>query len=159
MLKKFKIQLLFIEIAFVLLFTTGLKRLYLSSQMDIYDAIIQQDDKKFESLTDLTFGEVLHHQYLYALLFWGISVLIILFINWRSKTHFIYSILVFIISFSFFPLGLINGKYLPVLFNSFCFLFSDDGKVAYIIGGIIINITSFTILLSKNIKKNRNVIG
>ncbi len=146
MIKKLNLKLILVETTFVFLFITGLKRLYLSSQSEIYKAIIEEDYNKFESLTDLTMGEVLYNQYLWPLGFLVVAILIVGLINWRFKIPIINSVLILIIGISFFPLGLINGDYLPLVFNSFCYLFSNDMKTAYIIGGLILSGVAFTLL-------------
>ncbi len=71
MLKKLNVKLLLIETIFIFLFVTGLKRVYLSSQSEIYQAILDQDYEKFESLTDVTIPEVLSNITLYPLGFLG----------------------------------------------------------------------------------------
>lgn len=146
MLKKLNPQFILIQCTFVFLFVTGLKRLYLSSQIEIFDAIVKGDFEKVETLTDLSIGEVAFNQHMWPLGFLGIAVLIIGLINWRYKTPIINSALVLIIVFSFFPLGLINGIYVPALFDSFCHLFSNDMETAYLIGGCILSGVSFAAL-------------
>lgn len=154
---KLRPKLILIDVSFVFFLITGMKRLYLASQSEIYDAMIQEDSEKFKSLTDSTAGEVIFDVYYWTLAFLAIAVLIVGLINWRYKTAIVNSILTLIIAFLFFPLGLINGAFIPDLFNSFCYFFSDEMGMAFMIGGLILCGIAL-MLLSFSLDINRQTI-
>lgn len=151
MFEKLNFKLVAIDIAFVFLFTTGLKRLYVSSQAEFFQLSLDNDIEGLTAKYGSTISDLFFQLYFWPLGYMGIALLIISVINWRFKVPFINLILVFIFSLSFFPLGIINGDYIPSLFNSFCYVFSNELKTSFLIGGILITGASL-ILLGLNIK-------
>lgn len=105
MLKKLNAKLILIQCAFLVLFVTGMKRLYLASQSDVYEAIIEGDFEKLGLLTDLSLGDIFFNQVMWPFGFFLIGVLIMGIINRIYRVSIFNSILTFVIVFLLFPLG------------------------------------------------------
>lgn len=154
MFKKLNLKHVAVDIAIVFLFTTGLKRLFISSHAEIFQYALDKDIEGLTANYGSTISEFPFQLYFWPLGYMGIALLTISIINWRFKVPFINLILVLVFSLSFFPLGIINGDYIPSLFNSFCFIFSNELKSSFLIGGILITGASL-VLLWLNIKNKQ----
>jgi hypothetical protein len=158
MLKKIKIKLIFTQIAAILFLVSGIKRLYIATQADIYEAIINENFDKLNSITNLTIGEFFMRPIWWTLGTFITGILIIGLINWRYKVSILNSIITFIIGFSFFPLGIFNDGIISQLLNSLCYLFSEMMGIAFFIGGTIISFIALALLWkSINLNKENHV--
>ncbi len=146
MLKKINPIIIFSGSIFVFLLTTGIKRIYLSTQAEIYEALINGGSSDFSELTDLTPGELITRQYLWPLAFAFLAVSMVFLVNWRTNKSPINSFIVLLIAFSLFPTGVINGETIPIWFTSFCYLFSTRMAKAFLIGGSVLCITGIMVL-------------
>ena len=146
MLKKLNSKLILIQSTFLFLLVTGMKRLYIASYSDVYEAIIAEDFDKLELLTDLSIGEFITNQVLWPFGFFLVGVLLIGLINWRYKASILNSSLTFIIVFPLFPLGLFSRGYVSSSFNSFCYLFAEKMETAFYIGGTVLTLIAVALL-------------
>ncbi len=146
MLKKLNLKLIFIESAFLFFLITGVKRLYIATQADIYHALMRNDYHAVESLTDQTMGEILANPYRLMLGSFIVGILLIAIINWKYKTSILNTILTFVIIFPMYPLGVFHNGFIARLFNTFCYLFSKNSATAFFIGGVIILFGAFSLL-------------
>lgn len=144
--KKLNIKLILIETAFVFFFVTALLRLYIANQTEIIDAILQKDFEQYDSLTNLSLGELMTEQIFFPYKCFAIAVLIIGLINWRLKQAILNTVLVSVFSYLIFPLKLIHGGQIPQIINSFCYLFSNDRKYAFLIGGSVLGAVALFLL-------------
>lgn len=143
--KRLNIKLILIETAFIFFFVTALLRLYIANQTEIIDAILHKDEL-YDSLTNLSLGELMTEQIFFPYKSFAIAVLIIGLINWRLKQAILNTVLVSVFSYLIFPLKLIHGGQIPQIINSFCYLFSNDRKYAFLIGGSVFGAVALFLL-------------
>ena len=140
MIKKLNGRLIITECFALFFLIYGVKTIHTATQSKVYEAIIAGES--IEGLTDLTLGEVLTHQVFWPLGAFFLGVLVLAVINRIYRTSILNTILIFVVVFSLFPLGIIFDGFLSQLFNSFCFLFSEKIGTAFYTGGIIITLIS-----------------
>ena len=146
MLKKVNFKLIIVQSAALLFLIHGIRSLYLAVNADFYLAITNGVSYDIVLPPSQTLEEVfLHHLYwIFGSFIFGI--LLIGLINWRSKTRIINTLLTFLIIFVLFPLGQFYDGFIPQLFNTFCYLFSDNMGTAFYTGGPILVLIAFTFL-------------
>ena len=157
MKKQINIKLILLETFSLLFIINGIQRLYIASQGKIYDAVINEDWKKFESLTSESLGQFFANKAIWTIGIILVGILTIGIINWRKKIHIINSIILFLviigISLTGFFLSGITNQYL----NYFCGIFAEKYGISFFIGGTILTIIGITILW-KSINLNKNTI-
>ena len=157
MKKQINIKLILLETFSLLFIINGIQRLYIASQGKIYDAVINEDWKKFESLTSESLGQFFTNKAIWTIGIILVGILTIGIINWRKKIHIINSIILFLviigISLTGFFLSGITNQYL----NYFCGIFAEKYGISFFIGGTILTIIGITILW-KSINLNKNTI-
>jgi hypothetical protein len=134
------------ESAFLFLLVTGLKRLYIANQAEVFMAIATRNSDKLGSLTGSTYEEFLVVQQLWPAGFFVLGVLIIALVNWRYRLSILNSVLSYAVVFALFLSGFFSVGTIPQFFNSFCYWFSDDLKTAYHVGGSILTLAGFAFL-------------
>ena len=124
----------------------GLQRLYMASQGSKYDALINENWEKFESLTSQTAGQFFANRTYWTIGFILIGTLTISFINWKYTIRVINSIILFLIisgiSMTGFFLQGITNRYL----NYFCGLFGGKYGFSFLVGGFILTLIGILIL-------------
>ncbi|MBU3012188.1 hypothetical protein KO506_12295 [Polaribacter vadi] len=157
MKKQINIKLILLETFSLLFIINGIQRLYIASQGKIYDAVINENWKKFESLTSESLGQFFANRAIWTIGIILIGILTIGIINWRKKIHTINSIILFLVIIGitltgFFLTGITN-QYL----NYFCGIFAKNYGLSFFIGGTILTTIGITILW-KTISLNKNTI-
>jgi hypothetical protein len=86
-----------------------------------------------------------------------LGIIIITIRNWKNRIHFLNTIIVLILSSSLFPIGIIFSGFTSNYLNSFGWLFVNDYKYSFLIGGITFTIIgSFLIWKSKPTKEKHS---
>ena len=155
MIKRIKLKLIIIEIITLFFLISGIKRIQIATQSDVYEAVFSGNS--IEPFTDLTMGEFLTYQLLWPFGIFVAGVIIIGLMNWRYKTSVLNTVIVFIIVFSLFPLGIMHRGFIQRLFNSLGSIFSDNTGTAFYTSGIILTIIALVFMwvcVTLN-KKNR----
>jgi len=157
MIKKFNLKLILLECFALIFIISGLKRLYVAYNGKQFDALMNEDWEKFESMTDVRIGQFFANQAYWILTSLIIGIIIVGLINWKYKFGIINSIIVLILSFGisitrFYGTGIVN-RYL----NHFCGLFAEGYGMAFLIGGLIIFLVGITILW-KTVTLNKNTV-
>ena len=146
MIEKLKIKLILLESLSLIFIINGIRRLQIAYNGEKYEALINDDWKKFKSLTNETVGDLFAYGALWVVGIIIFGILVIGFINWKNKIKIINSVAVFVIIIGIavtgsFMSGIIN-KYL----NYFCGLFAKSYSISFLIGGIILSLVGITIL-------------
>ena len=155
--KQINIKLILLE-SFALIFViNGIQRLYLASQGEIYDAALNQNWGKFESLTSESIGEVFANRAFWTFGIILVGVFAVGIINWKNRIRIINSIILFIIIIGitltgFFLSGITNQN-----LNYFCGIFAESYGISFFVGGNILTIIGIAILW-KTINLNKNTI-
>lgn len=86
-----------------------------------------------------------------------LGIIIITLINWKNRIHFFNTIIVLILSFSLFPIGVIFRGFISNYLNSFGWIFVKEYMYSFLIGGITFTlIGSFLIWKSKPTKEKHS---
>ena len=157
MKKQINIKLILLECLALIFIINGIQRLYIASQGKIYDAVINGNWKKFESLTSDSLGEFFYKRALWTFGIILVGFLAVGIINWINKIRIINSIILFLIivgiTMTGFFLNGIPNQYL----NYFCELFAESYGLSFFIGGTILTTIGVAILW-KSIDFNKNTI-
>ncbi|GAA0744672.1 hypothetical protein GCM10009431_19030 [Gaetbulibacter jejuensis] len=123
-----------------------MKRLYVAYNGKLFDALLNEDWEKFESLTDLTGPQFLVNEIYWTLICLIIGIMVVGLINWKYKFGIINSILVLILTFGISATGIYSSGIINRYLNYFCGLFAEGYGMAFLIGGLIILFVGITIL-------------
>ncbi|MFY7669479.1 hypothetical protein ACOSP6_00190 [Tenacibaculum sp. MEBiC06402] len=154
-IKELNIKLIIPQCLALIFIISGINRLYVGFHGEQFDALMNKDWEKYESLANYSIEFFLLYKTYWTITSIAIGILMITLIDWRYKFGIVNSLVVIIITFAisasgFYSSGLIN-RYL----NFFCGLFSEGYGMAFLIGGLIILLIGITILwISVNLNKN-----
>jgi hypothetical protein len=157
MKKQINIKLILLECLALIFIINGIQRLYIASQGKIYDAVINENWKKFESLTSDSIGEFFSNRALWTFGIILVGFLAVGIINWINKIRIINSIIVFLIIVGISVTGFFLSGTTNQYLNYFCGIFSESYGVSFFIGGTILTIIGIAILW-KSISLNKNTI-
>ena len=146
MIKKFNLKLILLECFALIFIISGLKRLYVAYNGKLFDALMNDDWKKFESLTDERIGQFFADQVYWTLASLIIGILAVGLVNWKYKFGIINSIVVLILTFGISATGFYTSGIVNRYLNYFCGLFAKGYGMAFLIGGLIILLTGITIM-------------
>jgi hypothetical protein len=153
MKKQINIKLILLECLALIFIINGIQRLYIASQAKIYDAVINENWKKFESLTSDSIGEFFSNRALWTFGIILVGFLAVGIINWINKIRIILFLIIVGISVTGFFLSGTTNQYL----NYFCGLFAESYGLSFFIGGTILTTIGVAILW-KSIDFNKNTI-
>ena len=145
-LEKLFIRVSFIEILSLFFFINGIKRLYWGFQGEKFNAIMNDDLEKYYTLTSLYASQFLIRPAYWSFGAFIFGVVIVGIINWKNKIYFLNSILIFIIVFTLFPIGVFTKGLINKYLDYFCGIFSQNYSISYLIGGSILTIIGIIIL-------------
>ena len=146
MIKKFNLKLILLECFALIFIISGLKRLYVAYNGKLFDALMNDDWKKFKSLTDERIGQFFADQAYWTLASLIIGILAVGLVNWKYKFGIINSIVVLILTFGISATGFYTSGIVNRYLNYFCGLFAKGYGMAFLIGGLIILLTGITIM-------------
>ena len=155
--KQINIKIILLESLALIFLINGIQRLYVASKGKIYEAALDENWVKFESLTNESLGDVLAYRAFWTLGIIIVGIFVVGIINWKNKVRIINSIIVFgiivgITVTGFFLSGITN-QYL----NYFCGIFAESYGISFFVGGNILTIIGIAILW-KTINLNKNTI-
>ena len=157
MIKKFNLKLILLECFALVFIISGLKRLYVAYNGELFDALMNDDWEKFESLTDVRIGQFFADQAYWTLASLIIGILAVGLVNWKYKFGIINSIVVLILTFGISATGIYSSGIINRYLNYFCGLFAKGYGMAFLIGGLIILLIGITILW-KTIALNKSTV-
>ena len=157
MIKKFNLKLILLECFALIFIISGIDRLYVAYNGKQFDALMNEDWEKFESLTDVRIGQFFADQAYWTLASLIIGILVIGLINWKNKFGIINSIVVLILTIGISATGIYSSGIVNRYLNYFCGLFAKGYGMAFLIGGLIILLIGITILW-KTIALNKNTV-
>lgn len=157
LIKKINAKIIVLEILAVFFLINGIQRLYLASQGEKFNAIMNSDMEKYYSLTSTYASVFLERRGYWSLGGFMIGILLIGIINWKIKIHFINSMVTFLIIFMLLPSGLFMKGLINNSLNNFCAHFGVSYSFSYLIGSLILIIIGVLILWKILImKKDKN---
>ncbi len=133
---------------------SGIDRLYVAYNGKQFDALMNKDWGKLESLTDERIGQFFADQAYWTLVSLIIGILAVGLINWKNKFGIINSIVVLILTFGIYKTGIYSSGIINRYLNYFCGIFAEGYGMAFLIGGLIILLIGILILW-KTIKINK----
>ncbi|WP_138434405.1 hypothetical protein [Winogradskyella algicola] len=157
MTKNFNLKLILLECLALIFIVSGIKRFYVAYNGKEFDALLNKDWGKFDSLTNLSGPEFLVNQIYWTIISLIIGILIIGILNWKYKFGIINSIIVLILTFAISATGIYSSSIMNRYLNYFCGFFAEGYGIAFLIGGLII-LSVGIIILWKTVtlnKKNR----
>ena len=157
MIKKFNLKLILLECFALIFIISGIDRLYVAYNGKQFDALMNEDWEKFESLTDVRIGQFFADQAYWTLASLIIGILAVGLVNWKYKFGIINSIVVLILTFGISATGIYSSGIINRYLNYFCGLFAKGYGMAFLIGGLIILLIGITILW-KTIALNKNTV-
>jgi len=157
MTKKFNLKLILLECLALIFIVSGIKRFYVAYNGKEFDALLNEDWEKFDSLTNLSGSEFLVNQIYWTMISLIIGLLIVGIINGKYKFGIINSIVVLILTFGISATGIYSSGIINRYLNYFCGLFAEGYGMAFLIGGLIILLVGITILW-KTIMLNKNTV-
>jgi hypothetical protein len=157
MIKKFNLKLILLECLALIFIVNGIKRFYVAYNGKEFDALLNEDWEKFDSLTNLSGPELLVNQIYWTMISLIVGILIVGIINWKYKFGIINSIVVLILTFGISATGIYSSGIINRYLNYFCGLFAEGYGMAFLIGGLIIFLVGITILW-KTIMLNKNTV-
>ncbi len=157
MIKKFYLSLILFETLALFFLINGIQRLYLASQGEKFNAIMNNDLDKYYSLTSIYASEFFVRRGYWTVGAFIFGILLIGIINWKSKINIINSILTFLIVFILFPTGVFVKGILNNYLNYFSGLFSENYSISFLISGAILSLIGLTILW-KTTQNKRNTM-
>ncbi len=146
MIKRFNLKLILLECLALIFIISGIKRFYVAYNGEEFDALMNDDWEKFESLTDVRIGQFLNDQAYWTLASLLVGILIVGITNLKFKVGIINSIIVLILSFGISITGIYSSGIINRSLNSFCSLFAKGYGMSFLIGGIIILLIGIAIL-------------
>ncbi|WP_299224181.1 hypothetical protein [uncultured Aquimarina sp.] len=154
MIKKFNLKLILLECFSLIFIISGIDRLYVAYNGKQFDALMNKDWGKLESLTDERIGQFFADQAYWTLVSLIIGILAVGLINWKNKFGIINSIVVLILTFGIYKTGIYSSGIINRYLNYFCGIFAEGYGMAFLIGGLIILLIGILILW-KTIKINK----
>ncbi|MGS2763677.1 hypothetical protein [Sinomicrobium sp. M5D2P9] len=155
-IKKINLKIVLLEVLASTFLIHGIQRLYVASQGKEYDALVNMDFDKFETLTSQRVGDFFMSRFYWTLYAFIFLTLFIFLLNRKFNIHYINSILNFVIVFTLFPLGFFFHGFANNYLNYFCRLFGEKHGLSFFIGGTILCIIGF-LILSMVIKQYQKV--
>ncbi|WMI68228.1 hypothetical protein [Mangrovimonas sp. YM274] len=146
MKEKFKPKLILLECFALFFVINGINRFYVAYHGEKFDALIVNDSKKFESLTDMSVGELYAYYIYWTLATLLIGTLTIGLINWKNKIGKTNSIPVIIMTFGLSATGIYTTSIINRYLNYFCEIFGKGYGKSFLIGGFIILLIGIYIL-------------
>ena len=146
MIKKFNLKLILLECFALIFIISGIDRLYVAYNGKEFDALMNKDWEKFESLTDLSGGHFLANQAYWTLYALVIGIFAVGLINWKNKFGIINSIAVVILTIGISSTGIYSSGIINRYLNYFCGIFAEGYGMAFLIGGLIILLIGILIL-------------
>lgn len=157
MIKRFNLKLILLECFALIFIISGIDRLYVAYNGKKFDALMNEDWEKFESLTDVRIGQFFADQAYWTLTSLLIGILAVGLINWKNKFGLINSIAVLILTFGISATGIYSSGIINRYLNYFCGLFAEGYGMAFLIGGLIMLLIGILILW-KTIVMNKKLI-
>tara|TARA_R110002049_G_scaffold217206_2_gene388618 strand:- start:719 stop:1219 length:501 start_codon:yes stop_codon:yes gene_type:complete len=157
MIKRFNLKLILLECFALIFIISGIDRLYVAYNGKKFDALMNEDWEKFESLTDVRIGQFFADQAYWTLASLLIGILAVGLINWKNKFGIINSIVVLILTFGISATGIYSSGIINRYLNYFCGIFAEGYGMAFLIGGLIILLIGITILW-KTIQLNKSTV-
>ncbi|WP_225037295.1 hypothetical protein [Winogradskyella sp. SM1960] len=157
MIQKFNLKLILLECFALIFIISGIDRLYVAFNGEKFDALMEEDWKKFESLTDVRIGEFFVNQAYWTFGIILIGILVVGLINWKNKFGIINSIIVLILTIGISTTGIYSTGIINRYLNYFCGIFAEGYGLAFLIGGLIIAFIGIAILW-KTIKMNKSTV-
>jgi hypothetical protein len=146
MIKTINLKLIILQFVSMVFLIHGIKRLHAATQGNIYEAIIDQDFDKFDSLTNISLSQYIVNLELWSLWSFIISIILIGIGNWKFKITLINSILTVLITSLLYLFGFFNKGIIDRNLNYFCGLFADGYGMGYFIGGAILTLMGLAFL-------------
>ena len=131
MMKEFNLKLILLECFALIIIISGIDRLYVAYNGKQFDALMNEDWEKFESLTDVRIGQFFADQAYWTIASLIIGVLMVGLINWKYKFGIINSIVVLILTFGISTTGIYSSGIINRYLNYFCGLFAEGYGVAF----------------------------
>uniref|UniRef100_UPI00263472D9 hypothetical protein n=2 Tax=uncultured Psychroserpens sp. TaxID=255436 RepID=UPI00263472D9 len=157
MIKEFNLKLILLESFALIFIISGIDRLYVAYNGRQFDALMNEDLEKFESLTDVRIGQFFADQVYWTLASLIIGILTVGLINWKNKFGIINSIVVLILTIGISATGIYSSGIINRYLNYFCGIFAEGYGMAFLIGGLII-LSIGIVILWKIIKMNKSTI-
>lgn len=145
-IKKFNLKLIILECVALIFIISGIKRLYVAYNAEIFDAIERRDWKVYESLTDLDGPLFLASHVYWILTGMIIGVIAVGLINWKNKFGIINSIAVLILTLGISMTGFFSDGIVNRYFNYFCGIFADNTLITFLIGSSLLILVGILIL-------------
>ncbi|GGK35758.1 hypothetical protein GCM10007962_32640 [Yeosuana aromativorans] len=146
MIKELNLKLILQECFALIFIISGIDRLYVAFNGEKFDALINENWKKFELLTNVRIGQFFANQAYWTLAILIIGILIVGLINWKNKFGIINSIVVLILTFGISATGIYSSGIINRYLNYFCGIFAKGYGIAFLIGGLIILLIGILIL-------------
>ena len=124
----------------------GVKRLYISYNSDLLNALVELDAKKLENFSNMDVSQFFLNSQMIG--FWALIIyaLIVLLIKWKIKQQLTDTVFSFILVFLLFPIGFFNIRFITSLFNSIGGVFTNDIGFSFLISGLTLTLIGLAIL-------------
>ncbi|WP_396192715.1 hypothetical protein [Flavobacterium sp.] len=154
-MRKIKPKLILIQWLGIFFLISGFLRLFYSFYGTEIEYLKTGKEDFHSHKTLLILSDFLWYRVYWAFGAYIFGMIIIALINWNKKNHFLNTILLLILGFAIFPMGLLFRGVISNYFNQFGGLFSKDYTYAFLIGGLTLIIIG-SLFIWKSISTETN---